>query len=423
MNENLLQFIWQFQRYNTSSLTTSNNEVLTIVNTGTINKNQGPDFLNATIILNNIKLVGNIELHTKSSDWLQHKHNIDSNYNNIILHVVWINNKTIIDNNNLELPTLELQNLVPKVLLQKYENLMQQQPMLPCASFLPALSALGWLSWKERLATERLIEKSNVVLDMLTQNNNNWEETFWQLLAYNFGLKNNAHLFKNMAVSVTNNLLSKHKNQIHQIEALLLGQCNFLNKTFDDSYAIMLQKEYLFLQKKYNLVANIYNPQFLRMRPANFPSIRLAQLAVLVQNSSHLFSKIKAIDTVKELQNLFDVTANDYWQYHYQLNDDESEFKPKNLGKQMINSLLINTIIPTIFAYGVYNNNDDYKQKAILFLQEILPEKNSITNAWAALAIDNKNALDSQALLQLTKQYCLPKKCLHCAVGAKILNT
>ena len=423
MTEKLLQFIWQFQYYNKQQLQTAAGEEIQILKVGMLNTNQGPDFLNAAIKINNITLIGNIELHIKSSQWHQHNHSKDKNYNNIILHIVWQNDEQIFDANNNLIPTFELQNLIPKMLLEKYNILMQTNTALPCANFLPALSNIGWLSWKERLTTERLLIKSENVLQVFENTNHNWEETFWQILAYNFGLKVNADLFKQVAKSISINILAKHKNQIQQLEALLLGQANLLQHNTTNNYVAMLQKEYLFLQKKYGLKNIEGNAMFLRMRPANFPTIRLAQLAMLVHNSTHLFSKIKQIENVKTVQALFDITCNDFWHYHYTLNDEQQHCEPKKLGKQMIDNIIINTIIPVLFAYGNYMQEDNYKIKAIQWLQELQPEKNIITNSWKNYNIDNKSAFDSQALIHLTNNYCNKKMCLSCAVGNKILAT
>lgn len=419
VTEKLLHFIWQFQYFNKTSLSTTNNEKLSILKTGNLNHNQGPDFLHASIKINDIILAGNIEIHIYASDWLKHKHNEDSNYDNVILHIVWKNDKPVFINNQL-VPTLELQPLVAKILLEKYHNLMQTKDEIPCKKFLPALSEIGWLSWKERLAAERLETKSERIVNLLKESNQHWEEVFWWLLAANFGIKINASCFEEIAKTISINILAKHKNNIHQLEALLLGQANLLHENFSDDYTLMLQKEYQFLQHKYKLQQVKQKVQFLRMRPANFPTIRLAQLAMLIKNSSHLFSKIKEVENVKELKKMFSITANDYWHYHYLL-DEKSAYHPKQLGNQMIDNIIINTIAPVIFTYGLYNKEDVYKEKAIQWLQQINAEKNTVIKKWSDAGIKSKTAFDSQALLQLDKMYCKQLRCLECAVGNKVL--
>jgi len=421
MTEKLLQFIWKFQYFNRNDLFTESGHKISIIKQGLFNQHQGPDFLEAAVKINHIHLVGNIELHVLSSDWKKHQHACDDNYSNIILHVVWKNDAEIKDRYHQIIPTLVLQNLVPKVLLNKYELLMKNGLTIACQSFLPTLSDIGWMSWKERLIAERLEKKSLKVLLLLKQSKQHWEEVFWWMLASNFGMKVNTEIFEQIAQTISINILAKHKNRIHQVEALLFGQANLLKDDFEEDYPILLKKEYQFLQKKYRLASLKNQPHFLRMRPANFPTIRLAQLAVLIQQSSHLFSKIKNCKEVKSIHQLFDITCNDYWHYHYVF-DEITSFKPKQLGKQMIDNIIINTIAPVLFAYGSYTKEQIYKDKAIQWLQETVTEKNSIINAWKQMKIISHNAMESQALIELKNHYCNQKKCLQCAVGNKILN-
>jgi Fe2+ transport system protein B len=284
------------------------------------------------------------------------------------------------------------------------------------------LSQLGWLSWKERLVAERLERKSKRVLQLLDDTKQHWEEVFWRILASNFGIKVNTEAFEAMARSVSVNVLAKHKNQIHQLEALLLGQTNLLNGQYEEDYPKLLQKEYSFLKKKYQLQSHNILPHFLRMRPANFPTVRLAQLAMLVSQSYHLFSKLKEMQSVKEVKALLNVTANDYWHYHYTF-DETAAFKPKHLGNQMIDNLVINTIVPVLFAYGLYTKQEEFKEKAIQWLQQISAEQNAITSLWHDAEIANRSAFDSQSLIELTTNYCNHQRCLDCAVGNKILQT
>lgn len=421
MTENLLQFLWRFQYLNKAGLQTMDGEALQIIRPGQLNTNQGPDFLDASIRVNGILLAGNIEIHIKSSNWVQHKHCSDKNYSNIILHVVWEHDTEVEDINGQAISTLELKSIVPKVLLQQYNALMQSADSLPCKNYLPALSPIGWLSWKERLATERLMDKAQNILNTFASTNNNWETSFWYHLAYNFGLKVNADFFKRVAESIEVNILAKHKNQIHQLEALLLGQANLLEENFDNDYAQLLQKEYQFLQKKYALKRIEGSVHFLRMRPSNFPTIRLAQLAMLISNANHLFSKIKSLNNVADVQKLFTVTCNDYWHYHFTLMDEPGKYEPKKLGKQTIDNIIINTVIPIVFAYGLYYNEEEYKTKSLQWLQALKAESNNITQQWLDVGIENKTAFDSQAFIHLTKNYCHLKCCLQCAVGYKII--
>ncbi|MEP6681631.1 MAG: DUF2851 family protein [Parafilimonas sp.] len=421
MNERLLQFIWQFRYFNQTSLQTADGKELQIIYPGILNYNSGPDFSEAKIKINNTIWVGNIELHIYASGWKEHGHSSDKNYDNIILHVVWINDVEIFDNNHQPITTLELQSLVPKITLQRFEQLMQTADEIPCDFALPVLNEVGWLSWKERLMAERLTEKSALVLRLLEQCNNNWEETFWISLCRSFGMKVNADVFEEIAKTISVNLLAKHKNSIQQLEALLLGQSGLLNENFEDDYAVMLKKEYAFLSKKYGLKSLNKQPDFLRMRPSNFPTLRLAQLAMLIYQSNHLFSKIKSVKNASEIFQWFDVTANDFWNYHYTLKD-EAAYQPKTLGRSFIQHIIINAIVPVLFAYGINKNEDAWKEKALNFLIELSPEQNAITKNWKAHQVSNKNALESQALIHLKNNYCNKKKCLDCAVGVKLLK-
>lgn len=416
MTERLLQFIWQFQYFNAHQLCTTTGEPLQIVQPGQFNRNQGPDFLNAQIRVGNTLWSGHIELHVQASDWLHHRHSGDKNYRNIILHVVWQEDRALADN----LYTLELQNLVANTLLQQYEKLMQGRAFIACQQQIHQVKALTWLAWKERLLVERLQQKTQRVKIYLKQTHNDWETVFWWLLARNFGASVNSDAFEKIAQTVPITLLAKNKGQLQQIEALLLGQSGLLQTDFTEAYPQSLAETYRFLQHKYGL-PTVHAPlHFLRMRPANFPTVRLAQLAMLIYQSQHLLSHIKESTDLESVRNLLNVTASDYWYSHYVL-DEPSPYLPKKLGAQMVNSLLLNTVIPVLYAYGTYHGRAYYTEKAMDWLEGIEAEKNHITKGFEALGIANKTAMDSQALLQLKNRYCNEKRCLDCAVGNQLL--
>jgi hypothetical protein len=422
MKEDLLQFIWKFQYFNRNELITTSGETLRIIHPGIHNQNQGPDFLEAKIQLNDTTWAGNIEIHINSSHWNLHQHSSDNNFNNIILHVVWHNDVSINDANGNPLPTIELESRVSHLLLEKYQQLMQTTSFIPCENHVLKIRELTLTSWKQRLVAERLIKRSERISSVLTETNFHWEEVFWWMLASNFGIKVNSQAFLQVAKTLPVTLLAKHKHHIVQVEALLFGQAGLLKSEFTDKYAVLLQKEYQFYQKKYNLKPVDEEVHFLRMRPANFPTIRLAQLAMVIQKSEHLFSKIKDTVLVADLKAMFAVEPNDYWNYHYSFNE-ESAFKTKKAGKQMVDNIIINTIVPVIFSYGLLNNDESFKEKAIRWLEEISAEKNSITTGFENIGFENKNAFDSQALLQLKNEYCNEKHCLNCAIGNSLLRT
>ena len=381
MNEKFLQFIWQHQYFNHHSLLLESGENLSIINTGKLNTHQGPDFLEASVRIDDIQLIGNIEVHILASDWIKHNHQHDKQYKNIIVHVVWKNDIPVKDYFNNPIPVLVLEGRISQSMLLRYQQLIKPSA-IPChQSNFPSINVLNWLAWKERLLAERLEHKSLHVLELFKESNKNWEEVFWWMIARNFGVKVNAELFESIAKSLPIKILSKHKHQLQQLEALLMGQANLLVDNLEDDYYIMLQKEYAYLQKLYHLKPINIQPNFLRMRPANFPTIRLSQLAVLIQQSLHLFSKLKEIKNSKEAKLLFSVISNDYWHYHYRFNQ-LTEFKPKVLGSSTINNILINTVVPVFFAYGIYNKQEEFKEKAMVWLNQIPPEVISLIYSW-----------------------------------------
>lgn len=353
----------------------------------------------------------------QTSDWEKHQHQSDPQYNNVILHVVFRHDKELAH----AIPVLELEPRISILLLERYNALLNAESFIPCATAVGSVKDLVWLAWKERLLAERLTRKAENILTLLRQSNNHWEETLWWLLARNFGVKVNADAFEAIAKSISINVLARHKGSIHQLEALLLGQAGLLNGEFADDYPKLLQREYNYLQKKLSLQPCPFPLQFLRMRPGNFPTLRLAQLAAMLHQSSHLFSKLLEASEVDEVKQLFQVTANDFWHYHYTF-AQASPFKKKTLGAESIDNIVINTIIPVLFAYGHHHGEEKYKDRALRWLGKISAEKNYITKGFADLGITAKTAYDTQAFIELKNEYCSPKKCLHCSVGNKLLK-
>jgi hypothetical protein len=260
-----------------------------------------------------------------------------------------------------------------------------------------------------------------VIFRFLEESKSHWAESFWWMMARNFGTKTNAEAFEALARTLPLSLIAKHKNSIHQLEALLLGQAGLLNLNFEDDYARLLQREYLFLKKKYGLHPVNHPVHFLRMRPGNFPTIRLAQLAALIYNSGDLFPVILQTESSKEMRKLFDVCANDYWHYHYRF-DEASAFHQKKLGKDMADNIIINTVVPVLFAYGLYHKEEKFKTRALSWLEETAPEVNTVTKEFIRLGVSNKSAFDSQALIELKTKYCDDKHCLSCSIGNALLK-
>ena len=417
MNERVIQYIWQFQLFNKTELATTNGEAVTVIHPGQFNTNQGPDFINARIKIGNTTWAGTVELHIRTSDWKRHRHDEDKNYENVVLHVVWEH-----DISQLSfIPVMELSGKVPGIFFQRYDHLMKTSGSIACQNLLPAVSDMTWRAWKERVLVERLMRKVEVVQESLKENGFHWEETFWILLAKNFGVRVNSEAFEAMARSIPLSVLGRHKDQIHQLEALLFGQAGLLESKLVDEYPRMLQREYQFLRKKYRFRPIHLPLYFLRMRPRNFPSIRLAQLAMLVHSSIHLFSKIKECESVDQLKQWFDVIANDYWHYHYRF-DEASVFMIKKLGDAMVHNIIINTIVPVLFCYGKYYGQQKYIDRAVSWLEMIPPEKNSVISEFARINVRAENAADSQVLLEMKNEYCNNRRCLECGIGHAILK-
>lgn len=416
MTERLLHFIWQFQYFNRSGLQIEQGDNITVIAPGIYNTNQGADFLQAKLRIGNVLWAGNIELHIKASDWNRHAHNGDPNYKNIILHVVWENDLPLSD-----MPVLVLQHRVSSILLDRYEYLMQQQGFVPCANNLQHVKDIIWFTWKDRLFVERMKRKSDHILALLQQSNNHWEEVCWWLIARNFGIKVNADAFEIVARSVSINILAKHKNSIQQLESLLLGQAGFLESYFEESYPQMLQKEYRYLSKKYTLQRPQVQIHFLRMRPPSFPTVRLAQLAAFIQSSKHFFSQLLDAETIEEVVLLFNVTANDYWHYHYKF-DELTTYQPKKLGKGTIINIIINTIGPLLFAYDNFHSLEIHKERVLKWMQELPAENNTIMEKFEEYGVKNNCAFDSQSLIELKTQYCEGRRCLNCSIGNVLLK-
>ena len=422
IKEDFLHYVWRLKRFKITPLKTTQNEAIQIINVGELNTHAGPDFTNARIKIGDTLWAGNVEIHIKSSEWIRHQHQQDKAYDNVILHVVMEEDQVIHRKNGERIPCLELMNLIPPKLSKQYLKLLKSEHWIPCQYQFPTVSTIIKHMWLDRLMVERLAYKIEAIVRSLESNKYDWESSFYELLAKNFGATVNQTPFELMAKSIPLSILGKHKNNLMQLEALLFGQAGMLEEAFHEEYPQKLQREYQFLQKKYQLQPILGESwKLLRMRPANFPTIRIAQLAYLLFQSTHLFSKILAAQNVKELENMFDIKVSPYWHNHYVF-DKVSTKRKKTLGKSTIHLLIINTIAPFLFAYGKRKAEDKYIDKALRLLEELPPEKNSQIRAWQKLGIQPESAYQTQALLQLKKKYCDPHRCLHCAIGNTIMT-
>ena len=423
MKEQFLHYLWRMKQFDMQDLRTTTGETIHIQHIGEYNRHAGPDFLNSRIYIGETLWAGQVEIHIKSSEWKQHSHHEDPAYQNVILHVVYEDDEPILRSNGQIIPCLELKKRIPAGLLSNYQKLMHNAHWIPCQHRFHSVGQIIKNLWLDRMLIERLEQKTQDIKRLLLHNNNNWEECLYQLMARSFGNNINAEPFERLARQTPYTLIAKHKDNLLQIEALLFGQAGFLEQDFEERYPQLLKAEYHFLKKKYQLQAlPKSNWHFLRTRPANFPSIRIAQLAGLLFRTEHLFSKLLAIESIAEIENMFALKMSPFWKDHYQLHKS-SKPRSKQLGKTAIHLIIINTIAPFLFLYGQHRNDEHYKEIALRLLEELPPESNRIIRQWIALGIEPQSAYQTQALLQLKNEYCKKQQCLSCAIGNQILTT
>ncbi|TCD12019.1 DUF2851 family protein [Pedobacter frigidisoli] len=421
--EDFLHYVWQFRSFDNNDLRTADGEDLKIIHQGFLNKNAGPDFNNSKIQIGETVWAGNVEIHIKSSDWLKHNHQSDASYENVILHVVYENDVEIKRIDGSILPVLELKNRIADELIQKYETLFFTLTDFPCIAQIQHVDRLIVDSFLSRTLIERFEQKSQVVVETLSELNGNWDETFYRFMARNFGFKVNALPFELFAKAIPQQIYGKHKDNSLQIEALVFGSAGFLNDNFEEEYPAELKKEFQFLQKKYNIKPiEVSIWKFMRMRPQNFPTLRLAQFAALILKANHLFSKVMEISRVAELRRLFEnLPVNDFWKTHYHFKKETTEVSTQ-IGKTSVDNILLNTVALFLFAYGRHTGTPFYISRAIKLLESLPAEQNAITDKFTSAGVVMDNAFSSQGILQLKKQYCDEKKCLSCGIGIKILK-
>ncbi len=422
VQEDFLHYIWNHKTIDLEDLKTSDGESVTIIATGAHNENAGPDFFNAHIRIGTQLWAGNLEIHIKSSDWYSHNHEQDSAYDNVILHVVWEHDTEVFRKDNSVIPTLILKPYIPKAALANYSTLFHtKHQWINCEPKFPFLDAFKLQNWFERLFIERLERKALEVFALLEASKNDWEAVLFKMLAKNFGLKVNGDAFLSMAETIDFAILRKTQHNPLQIEALLFGQSQLLEPVVEEGYYKSLKYEYDFLKQKFSLeTTGVIKPLFFRLRPHNFPTIRLSQLANLYHNHQNVFSKLIAAQSLAEIYAIFEVQTSAFWESHYTFSNTSKTLK-KALSKAFIELLIINTIIPIKFAYAKYKGQTEVT--ALLELIAKIPsEKNTIVDTFNSLEKVSKNALASQALLQLKTEYCDKRKCLKCAIGNALIR-
>ncbi|WP_225865743.1 DUF2851 family protein [Dyadobacter aurulentus] len=425
MNEEILSFVWRFQYFESANLLTDDQKCISVIRTGHKNTNAGPDFLEACVVIDDVHWYGNIEIHVRSSDWFVHTHETNLAYESVILHLVWENDKPVLRQDGTLIPTLSLKGLVKSSILERYALLQDLDDAIPCASMFREVHEIHKYAMLDRVLLERLQRKASAVIELLEKNRNDWEETAYQWLGMHFGFKLNDPAFLRLTQIVPLKIIHKHRDRLLYIEAVLLGCAGLIPEKSDDLYVRALQKEFRFLSTKYNLAdkqMQSHEWKFAKLRPAGFPTIRLAQLARLLSFESNLFSTIISVNSFERMQELFQLSQSEYWVRHYVF-DKKAATPVPSMGKDAGSSLIINGIVPVLVAYAKQRRQPELLDKAVYWLSQIPSENNRITREWATLGMRVKTSADSQALIEWYNNYCLPKKCLECTVGAGLVRS
>lgn len=422
MNEDLLQFVWQHKLLKPLPIISTSGKPIEILKYGELNRDSGADFFNAKIKVNDLTLAGNIEIHVNSSDWLKHNHQQDRTYDNIILHAVYKADKAIPQNNEHNVEVVELKDLIDETILENYTKLAQSKSEIPCNKQLDSVNESKALTWVNRMAIERLEHKMEVIEGVFTSFSSDFTQTFYSILLKNFGFKVNSLPFELLATYLPVHILLKHIHNQKQVEALVLGTAGMLEDFFEDKYIQNLQSEFEFLKNKYQLAVlnkNIF--KYSRLRPSNFPGLRLAQFTQLIYNNPTLLTHPQDLKSVKEIKTALDFKLDGYWKNHYKPDGDKTETDLK-LGQSSIENILVNTFSYFFFFYGKKLNKAFYENLALELLEEVSFEANSKTKLFSKLNCGKRSALMSQGFIHLHDQYCKKRQCLNCGIGSAILQ-
>lgn len=423
MTEDFLHYVWQFQQFDKSNLLSEENHNLSILNVGQKNFDAGPDFSNARIMFDGVEWAGQVEIHWNSSEWLNHKHQNDLSYDNVILHVVWNHDVVIRRVNGSIVPTLELRNIIFENTFNNYRNLSSNKKDIACDIFFKDCSEISKLSMLDKALASRLERKADEINSVLIKNKQDWEETSYQILARNFGFKLNSEVFLRLAEVLPLKIIKKHQGNLFQIEALCFGQAGLLEHSVDD-YSKKLAKEYNYLGNKYGLQSlkmSKHQWKYLRTRPSNFPSIRLQQFASVINCSRSFFLDFVLNAQKGNIIKILQILPSKYWQTHYDF-DKKSKVLLKGIGNSSIDNILINTTVSLLVTYSFTTGLPEYFERAVKILEELKPEKNTIIKKWENLGLKIKSSFDSQAVIEQYNEFCLKKRCLQCSIGSSILK-
>ena len=418
--EQLLHYVWKHKIFSLKELKTTTGQQVEVIDTGLANTDTGPGFFNAKLKLDGVLWIGNIEIHERSSDWFKHGHHADAGYNSVILHIASEIDMEISRSNGERIPQIQL--ICPEAVRTNYKELLETASYPPCYRIIPSLSPFTAHSWMSALQMERFEQKATLLNERLKRCQGNWEDAFFITLARNFGFGLNGDAFETWAHQLPFRAVDKHRNDLFQIEAIFFGQAGILEDSDGDGYYLRLKKEYTYLQHKFGLIpmdASLW--RFLRLRPANFPHIRIAQLACLYHRAYGLLSRIMETETLQGVRDILKGGTSEYWLTHYTFGGS-SPSRPKALSNTSLDLLIINTVVTFLYAYGLHKGNPVLCARAGSFLEELKAENNYITRMWEQCGMKASNAADSQALIQLKKEYCDKKKCLYCRIGYEYLK-
>ena len=418
--EQLLHYVWKHKIFPLKELKTTTGQQVEVIDTGLANTDAGPDFFNAKLKLDGVLWIGNIEIHERSSDWFKHGHHADAGYNSVILHIASEIDMEISRSNGERIPQIQL--ICPEAVRTNYKELLETDSYPPCYRIIPSLPPFTAHSWMTALQMERFEQKATLLNERLKRCQGNWEDAFFITLARNFGFGLNGDAFETWAHRLPFRAVDKHRNDLFQIEAIFFGQAGILEDSDGDGYYLRLKKEYTYLQHKFGLIpmdASLW--RFLRLRPANFPHIRIAQLACLYHRAYGLLSRIMETETLQGVRDILKGGTSEYWLTHYTFGGS-SPSRPKTLSNTSLDLLIINTVVTFLYAYGLHKGNRVLCARAGSFLKELKAENNYITRMWEQCGMKASNAADSQALIQLKKEYCDKKKCLYCRIGYEYLK-
>ena len=418
--EQLLHYVWKHKIFPLKELKTTSGQLLEVIDTGLSNRNSGPDFFNAKIKLDGVLWVGNIEIHTSSSDWMKHGHHTNAAYDNVILHVATNIDAEVKRSNGDSIPQLQLS--CPEQVRTNFDELISTDSYPPCYRIIPTLSSFTVHSWMSALQIERFEQKNAQLIERLRLCNNHWEDAFFMTLARNFGFGLNGDAFETWAKAIPLRAVDKHRDNLFQVEAIFFGQAGILGDPEGDEYYMKLKREYEYLAHKFGLTPmDVTRWRFLRLRPNNFPHVRIAQLACLYHRTYGLLSQLMEKETLKDVRDLLRGGTSEYWLTHYTFGGS-SPSRPKTLSESSLNLLIINTVVTFLYAYGLHKGNERLCTRATAFLEELKPENNYIIRMWSECGLKVSHAGDSQALIQLKKEYCDKKKCLYCRIGYEYLK-